>query len=84
MILRSSIPSDAEATSVILLDPLNSPFGGIAGPVRTLEERRESLRKRQENAMKGENAFLVCILTEMEGFEVCFSVFVELVGRDGG
>lgn len=70
MILRSPIPDDAEASTVMFYDPLNSPFGGLVGAMKTIEERRALLAKRGENAMKGENAFLVCVLTSFLGLEV--------------
>ncbi len=68
--LRSALPSDAPAFTLLSSHALNNPFGGIVGATRSEEEQRASLAKQAASTARGENAWLVVILIPEEGQEV--------------
>ena len=62
LILRTASPSDAKQFSIVRIDPLNNPFGGVVGADRPESEQAERLRSQQSSTAAGDNGFMVIIL----------------------
>ncbi|PVH76099.1 hypothetical protein DL98DRAFT_657691 [Cadophora sp. DSE1049] len=62
LILRTATPSDAKQFSIVRIDPLNNPFGGVVGADRPESEQAERLRFQEESTTRGDNGFMVIIL----------------------
>ncbi|RDW73270.1 hypothetical protein BP6252_07177 [Coleophoma cylindrospora] len=64
LLLRSAIPTDATASTILWTEPLNNPFGGVVDFNASYDKRLASIHKQALTTASGKDAFMQVILKD--------------------